>query len=626
MHENPEEKLFTAFPPVSDEQWEELIKKDLKGADYEKKLTWLTPEGIRLRPYYTASGLKEIGHIDAGPGRYPFIGESENPGSWLVRQDILVDNPESANAIALDALMKGASSIGFIMDDSKVYSTDDLTLLLKDICLASAEINFVTGNPDAGLPVIIGNEWAAREGGLNDVHGSAEYDPLGVLFTSGGYPGGDESRCFDLAASLVENAVRLPNFTVLNVNAAIFHDAGGSAVQELAFAMASAAGYLERLTEKGISAEKAAGKIKFTFAAGSNYFMEIAKFRAAKYLWTKLIEAWNVKPEIAGSMFIHAVTSQWNKTIYDPYVNMLRSTTEAMAAILGGADSLAVSPFDQVFTDGGTPFSVRIARNTQLVIREEAYFDKVADPAAGSYYIESLTASLIEHSWKLFLETADEGGITEVFSKGWLQDKLEETAAKRDQYIASRRDVLVGTNLFSNPSERVLDKIDISPGRPAGTNDRKVGGRPLRLYRGAQSFEELRLKNEKLPGGPPRVFLLTYGNPVMRKARAGFASGFFGSAGFAIIENAGFLDPAEGVKAALTSKASVVVVCSSDEEYPLIVPAIADALGDTAIPVVAGYPKDSIEELRRCGVKHFIHTRSNVLDTLRQVQEELGIQ
>ena len=625
MHENPEEKLFTIFPPVSDDQWEELIKKDLKGADYEKKLTWLTPEGIRLRPYYTAADLEETGHIFSGPGRYPFARGSENPGSWLVRQDISVQDAASANAKAVDALMKGASSIGFIMDDTRSYSTDDLSLLLKDICLASAEINFVTGSPDAGLPEILGNECAARGGVLNDVHGSAEYDPLGALFTSGSFPGGDESRCFYLAASLVENAARLPNFAVLNVNAAIFHDAGGSAVQELAFAMASAAGYLERLTEKGISAEKAAGKIRFTFAAGSNYFMEIAKFRAARYLWTKVLEAWSVDPGIAGRMFIHAVTSQWNKTIYDPHVNMLRATSEAMAAILGGADSLAVAPFDQVFTDGGTPFSVRIARNTQLVIREEAYFDKVADPAAGSYYIESLTASLIGHSWKLFLETTDQGGITGAFGSGWMQDKLEETAGRRDQHIASRRDVLVGTNQFADPAGKVSGKIDPSLLRPLMQADRKGPGRPVRIYRGAQAFEELRLKTEKFAGGPPGVFLLTYGNPVMRKARAAFSAGFFGCAGFELIENAGFSDPLEGAKAALASKASVVVVCSSDEEYPLIVPAIAGALGDRAIIVVAGYPKENIEELRKCGVKHFIHVRSDVLETLRQFQEELGI-
>jgi methylmalonyl-CoA mutase len=622
MSHKPEEKLFSEFPPVTVAEWEELIKKDLKGADYEKKLTWLTPEGIRLRPYYTAEDLQQF--PGGAPGNIPFGGRKRNPG-WLVRQDIKVEDPGSANAKAIDCLMKGASSIGFILDDSRDYPAADLERLLRDICLASAEINFITGKPATEMPGILEKAGTSSGGTLSDIHGSIEYDPLGILFTTGHFPGNDESSCFDLATSLVEQASRLQNLTVLNVHAPVFHDSGGSAVQDLAFAMASAAQYLERLTGKGVSAGKAAEKIRFTFSAGSNYFMEIAKFRAARYLWIKVLEAWDADPAIAGSMFIHSVTSRWNKTLYDPHVNMLRTTTEAMAAILGGADSLTVGPFDEVSSGGGTPFSTRIARNAQLVIREESYFDKVADPAAGSWYIESLTASLVEHAWELFLRTVDAGGITEAFASGWLQDRIEETARKRDGYIASRQYVLVGTNQFPDPSERVLDRMEPSMADGPGLEKTSGPGRPLRPYRGAEAFEQLRLKTEKSGDNTPSVFLLSYGNPVMRKARAGFATGFFGCAGFRIIENPAFSDPAEGIKAALESKASMVVICSSDEEYPVIVPPIADALRDRTILVVAGYPKDSIELLKGCGIKHFIHVRSNILETLQQFQVELGI-
>jgi methylmalonyl-CoA mutase len=618
MSQNPEEKLFSEFPPVTVAEWEELIRKDLKGADYEKKLTWLTPEGIRLRPYYTAEDIKQLS------GNIPFGGRTRNRG-WLVRQDIAVEDPAAANAKAIDCLMKGASSIGFILDDKSAHTDAGLEILLRDVCLASAEINFITTNPAATLPGILEKVNASGGGSLTDIHGSIEYDPLGMLFTTGRFPGNDESRCFDNATLLVENASRLQNFTVLNVHAPVFHDSGGSAVQELAFAMASAAQYLERLTDKGISADKAAQKIRFTFSAGNNYFMEIAKFRAARYLWSKVLEAWDADPAISASMFIHSVTSRWNKTLYDPYVNMLRTTTEAMAAILGGADSLTVGPFDEVSSADGTAFSTRVARNAQLVIREEAYFDRVADPAAGSYYMESLTASLVGHSWDLFLETVDAGGITRAFTNGWVQDRIEETARMRDQSLASRQHVLVGTNQFPDPFERVTDSKGQIMRDWAEREEIKGPGRPLRLYRGAEAFEDIRLKTEK-SAETPSVSLLLYGNPVMRKARAGFASGFFGCAGFRIIDHPAFSDPEEGVKAALQSKASMVVICSSDEEYPVIVPAIADALQDRATLVVAGYPKESLEMLKSHGVKHFIHIRSNILETLRQFQAELGIQ
>ena len=626
MPENHNKKLFDGFPPVSVRQWEDLIRVDLKGADYDRRLIWKTLEGIPLRPYYSSEDIKDLEHLKSLPGEFPFVrGKKTGSNDWLVRQDIRVEDTGSANTKALDALMNGAGSIGFLLDDNVNYSQEDISRLLKDICLASAEINFISERPPAGLPEMTDRENISRGGTIYELHGSVEYDPLGALLTKGNYPQ-DEKRAFDVAVSMAQYASRMPNFTVINVNAAIFHNAGGSAVQELAFAIAAASEYLERLTSGGVPAVNAAEKIKFTFSAGSNYFMEIAKFRAARYLWSRVIEAWGLDPAIAGKMVIHAVTSGWNKTIYDPYVNLLRSTTEAMSAVLGGADSMTVAPFDKPFRKEGTPFSERIARNTQLVLKEEAYFDKVADPAAGSYYIESLTDSLIGESWKLFLQTADKGGLHDAFRSGFIQDIIEDTAARRDSYIALRRDVLLGTNQYPDPAERVIDNIDlltVSPGQPAAEDQ---PARPLKIYRGAQAFEKLRLKTEMLPGGPPDVFLLTYGNPAMRKARAGFSAGFFGCAGFRIIDNFGFSTTSEGVQAALESGAPVVVVCSSDEEYPQIVPDIAAELENRAILVVAGYPADHAEQLKNDGVKHFIHVRSNVLETLKKFQEELGIQ
>ena len=625
MIDNPGKKLFAEFPPVSPAQWDELIREDLKGADYEKKLIWPSLEGIPIRPCYRQEDLKGLEHLDHTPGEFPYVrGKRTRSNEWLVRQDIVVDDITSANSKALDALMRGAGSIGFVLDERASFTREDITRLLKDICLASAEVNFSVRKPSPDLLRMIDRENASRGGTLSELHGSIEYDPIGTLMVTGNYPA-DEEGSFGIAAAMADDAARLPNFTVVSVNASLFHNAGGSAVHDLAFAIASAAEYLERMTKRGVPAANAAAKIRFTFAAGRNYFMEIAKFRAARYLWAKITEAWGAGPETAGRMFIHAVTSGWNKTMYDPYVNLLRSTTESMSAILGGADSLCADPFDKPLRKEGTAFSERLVRNIQLILKEEAYFDKVADPSAGSYYIESLTGALIDESWKLFLETVEAGGMTEAFKNGFVQERIEEAATRRDSYLASRRDVLLGTNQYPDLNEKIPGDTDLSALRPQyePAEDQIAG--PLRLYRGAMAFEEIRMRTEKHPEGAPGVFLLTLGDPVMRRARAGFSAGFFGCAGFDVKDNQGFASADEGIRAARESGAEIVVVCSSDAEYPEVVPAITGGLGKESIIVVAGYPKESIDRLKEAGVRHFIHIKSNIPETLRQFQKELGI-
>ncbi len=627
MADNPKEKLFQEFSPVSTEQWEEVIKKDLKGADYEKKLIWNTIEGIKVRPYYREEDLKDLPHLERDPGEFPYLrGVKEGSNDWFIRQDIRVkNNVTDANAFAMDALMKGAGSIGFVFDEGHVLKEGDVKQLLKDVCLAAAEVNFIISGAPLEILRQAHRENADRGGAHSHLQGSVEFDPLGHLAVSGDWPN-EMDDPLDVAAELAKEADKLPSFTVLTVNGKHFHNAGGSIVQELAFALSAGNEYLRQLEERGISPENAAPQIRFSFAAGSDYFMEIAKFRAVRVLWSKILEAWGTSPGIAGKMYIHATNSAWNKTVYDPYVNMLRTTTESMSAVLGGINSFTAEPFDKAFKKDSSQFSERIARNTQLILKEEAYFDKIADPAGGSYYIENITTSIMEEAWKLFLETEERGGFYEALKSGFIQESLEETAAKRDKNLATRREVLLGTNHYPNLDEKVSGNIDGEAGWPAQAVAENALVKPLRLYRGAVAFEEMRLKTEKASGGVPKVFLLTTGNLAMRKARAGFATSFFGCAGFEVIENLGFKTAAEGAKAALESKSDIVVVCSSDEEYPEIVPEIAAITGNKAILTVAGYPKDSVEQLEKSGVRHFIHIRSNVLETLRQFQKELGIE
>ena len=318
------------------------------------------------------------------------------------------------------------------------------------------------------------------------------------------------------------------------------------------------------------------------------------------------------------------MTSAWNQTVYDPYVNMLRDTTEAMSGAIGGVDSMEVLPFDHAFRAPGE-FSNRIARNVQSLLLDESHFDQVVDPAAGSYYIEELTDAVSKISWDLFRSVEEEGGYVESFKKETIQDSIKQISLKRDVNIATRRDTLLGTNQFPNFTEVVEKDVTKKIVTRRSTPKKVKGaiGRPLEIYRGAQAFEALRFKTDKA-AKRPKAYMVTYGNLAMCRARAQFACNFFAVAGFEVIDNNRFNSPEEGAKAALKAKADIVVACSSDDEYAVEVPQIAKIIGKKAIVVVAGEPACK-EDLIAKGIEHFISVKSNVLETLTDYQTKLGI-
>ncbi|HPR62382.1 MAG TPA: methylmalonyl-CoA mutase family protein, partial [Prolixibacteraceae bacterium] len=394
-----------------------------------------------------------------------------------------------------------------------------------------------------------------------------------------------------------------------------FRNAGSSIVQELGFSLAMGAEYLTLLTEAGLNIDDVACNVKFNFGVGANYFMEIAKLRAARMLWAKVVEAYGPKCECSAKMLIHSENTIFNKTVYDPYVNMLRTQTEAMSAVLGGTDSMTVLPFNAIYEES-TPFSERIARNQQILLKEESHFDKIADPAAGSYYIETLTDSISEQAWKLFLDVQEKGGYVAAFKEGFVQAQVNATAAKMDSAIATRRENLLGTNQFPNFTEYMQKELDTEVFSKKVCKSENAVAEPLARYRGAQAFEALRYatdvysKNNKRP----LAFMLTIGNLNMRKARAQFACNFFAVAGFDVKEGKGYSSVEEGVADAVELGADIVVICSSDDEYAEFAPAAADMLIDP-IFVVAGNPACK-EELEAKGIKNFIHVRSNLLEEL----------
>jgi methylmalonyl-CoA mutase len=613
------EKLFPEFPPVTVQDWENKILEDLKGADYEKKLVYRPVEGFRVKPYYTGEDLSQLEHLVQFPDAFPYTRGTKKDGNhWFIRQDIVVNDLKRANEKALDILMKGIDSLGLILDDAKDYSKEDLDLLLKNIFAEMVEINFQAGSK--ALQVMKNHyEMLIRYNrDFQKISGSVEFDPFGRLINKGNFFISKEED-LETCQQMIKIAEYLPHFTVITVNGEHFHNAGAKIIEELAFSLASGAEYLTQLTEKGLSVNKVAPKIRFRFATGSNYFLEIAKYRAARLLWAHIVKAYGPSREEVARMTIHAVTSRWNKAMYDPYVNLLRTTTESMSSIIAGIDSLTVGPFNEAF-EKPDDFSLRIARNQQLLLKEESYLDKVVDPAAGSYYIESLTDSIATEAWKLFLDVDAKGGYLEAALSGFIQEKISATAQKRSADLAVRKEIILGVNQYPNFTEKKEDDIAPDVLKPLDQKVESAITETLKELRNAQPFEELRSRTDRYARRHkrPAAFMFTYGNLAMRIARSQFSRNFFACAGFETIDNLGFKTVEEGVNAFIESKAEILVICSADEEYSTLAPAVFDLVREKAIVVVAGYPKDHLEELKLKGIEHFIDVRSNVLEELRK--------
>ncbi len=608
------EKLFEAFAPVSTAEWKDRISKDLKGADYNKKLVWKTDEGFDVQPFYRADDTDKLPHMNCFPGSFPFVrGNEIKQNNWLIRQDINVIDIKDANKKAILIKHKGVDSLGFIFKDSYKPTVDDIITLCDKINVGLVELNFKSAYP---LELVEAVKRLSDNGTTLRITGSVEFDPIGDFSLNGKFHS-SEKKDMEILTKLHAATTGLPNFQYLSINATTFHNSGSGIVNELAFAMAMGAEYLTYLTNNGAQIDDAAPKIRFHFSVGSNYFMEIAKFRAAKFLWSKIVVAYGLNNKSNARMYIHCSNSQWNKTIYDPYVNMLRTTTEAMSAIIGGVNSLSVTPFNYAY-ETETEFSERIARNQQLVLKGESYLDKIADIGAGSYYIENLTDKLIKNAWKQFLKIDEEGGYISAFKNNTIQNIIADEAAKKDSDIVTRRKSILGVNQYPNSGEQLSSDFNFPKIQETNSEIK-----PLVPYRGARQLEELRFKTDTYSAvnKRPIVWMFTYGNLSMRKARSQFATNFFGCAGFKIIDNPGFNTIDEGIQAAKNTNPDIVVICSSDKEYADIVEPIYNALRYNTIVVLAGYPKELITRLNEIGLTNLIHVKSNLLVELKKYQK-----
>ncbi|HLK62314.1 MAG TPA: methylmalonyl-CoA mutase family protein [Bryobacteraceae bacterium] len=460
------------FPPVPTEVWESAIAKDLKGADYEKKLVWRTEEGLAIRPYYRKEALAALDdQLRAAPGFYPFVRGTGR--DWEIAQD--------------------------------------------------------------------------------------------------GKPG--------------PKAIR----------ADLLHEAGAHAIQELGYGMAAGVERLAALTAT-LPVDTIAGQVEFVFAAGPSYFIEIAKLRAARILWSQVVTAFG-GAEDSCAMRLHVRTPLRNKSLYDRYTNLLRVTTEALSAAVGGCDQLNIVPFG---------FDPHLALNVQRILKEESHLDAVADPAGGSYYIEALTDSIAREAWKLMQQVEAEGGYSQALDSGSIEKALAETRIARAKAYSGRRRALVGVNNYPDVAEKTPEVI------PPDTET----DFPLPQVRLAAPFEEIRRRTTEhalLTGRYPKVLLLKRGDVKMKGARSNFCFNFLGCAGFDIVEGEEYRN----------SNADLIVLCSSDAEYLALAQEVCPAV---RVPVlVAGNPKDQIAALQAAGVQGFIHIFSDAIETLTQLQDKLGM-
>ncbi|NLV52645.1 MAG: methylmalonyl-CoA mutase small subunit [Bacteroidales bacterium] len=616
---NMKEKLFTEFHAPTTQEWLDKIEVDLKGADFQKRLVWRTNEGFSVQPFYRREDLKDLKAINSLPGEFPFIrGNKKDNNLWYVRQDIVVEDAKAANAKALDILNKGVNSIGFKVSGKDVSKTFIATLL-DGILPQHVELNFKTCQRHCvELAQMLVEYFKEKNYPLTELQGSINFDPISKILCKGK----DVSAVLEFAKPLVEALAELPGYKCINVNTVALNNAGAYIYQELGYALAWGSEYLHLLTEAGVEATEAAKRIKFNMGVSDNYFMEIAKFRAARMLWAQIVKQYEPKCDCACQMHVCASTSEYNQTLFDSYVNLLRSQTEAMSAAIANVDSIIVTPFDQPY-ETPTEFAERIARNQQLLLKEEAHFDKLVDVAGGSYTIEHLTDAIAQEGWKLFLAVENAGGFLAECLNGNIQNAVNASNDKRHSDAAKRKEFILGTNQFPNFTEKSEGKTTLTCKCKCGEGHENGELPALNKQRLASEFESLRLSTEKATK-QPIAFMLTIGNLAMRQARAQFSCNFLAAAGYKVMDNLGFKTVEEGVDAALEAKADIVVICSSDDEYTEYAVPAFKYLNSRAMFVVAGAPACA-DDLKAAGIDNFIHVRVNQLETLKEYNAKLGL-
>lgn len=700
--------LLKDFTPPTYIEWKENVEKYLKGTTFEKKLVTKTYEGIELQPIYTQKDIKNITFVNEMPGYNYYVRGTEPEGylnkSWEICQEIPYSFAEEFNKALKYDLERGQTSINLLLDKAtqlgidadnakveeighqgiSISNLEDFSRALLDIDLRNYPIHINAGFSSIQILMILAAFLKKQNIDFDKIKGSIEADPIGFMLVDGRLPVSLKFAYDKMALVLKWARYNMPQLRTIGINGLPFHNSGASAVQELAYVLATSVEYINQMLDRDLNIDDIAQSIRLTFGIGPFYFMEVAKIRAARIIWAKIIETYkgNKKSQKAK---IHARTSFLNQAKYDPYVNILRTTTEAFSAVTGGVDSLHTNFFNECFEQTGE-FSRRIARNTQIILNEETHLGKITDPAAGSYYVEKLTDEVAKKAWDLFQGIEKKGGVFKALKQGYLQEEVEKVYERRRKDIAKRKTVIIGTNMYPNLKEKKLDlklpdyreiqkrrKQYLKEYKGSGINEKhieelnnlclnseniidigteavlkkatigeitraitKVSGNSvsittLKIHRVSGGFEEIRdsveiYKEEK--GYRPKLFLANMGSLSQYGARADFSKGFFEVGGFDVIYPKGFNTSEAAVNAALKSEAGIVVICSTDEAYyelvPLITKAIKDKKSDIVV-VLAGNPKDQIEEYRKSGVDEFIYLGADVHLILLNILRKIGV-
>ncbi len=635
--------LFQDFPSVTPEAWKDQVIRDLKGADFDKKLVWKTLDGLEMKPFFTAEDI-DAERVSKSARRG---WETEGQG-WVIREQIRENTVAEANAHVRRAQERGTLEVSVLTYPTGVpiHDQEGMSAFVEGLFLTEVPIHWLAGPFAAQTAAMFQNELARKRIDSVDVCGSVDYDPLldaATEWTTHGFDGWQER-----ALRFFEGIAVLPRYTWLTIRGNQVEKGGASIAQELAISMALAADYLGLLDENDKDLTDFARHMEFRYAVGSNYLLEIAKLRAHRVLAQNLFKSFGISEAIAK---IHVDTTSSNKTLYDPYNNLLRATTESMAAVMGGANSISPAAFDQGY-HSPDEFSEHLARNTHHLLREEAFLGKVSDPLGGSYAVEYLTDGYINAAWELFLQIQSHGGFAKAWQCGFLPSEIQRIRQEKSQRVSTGKTPIVGTTVYPNLKERRLESgsrfhyshrldntthcitelrenfldgaslKDYESGTP-------VGDSALGPFRPAWPIEHLRLRMErqvKDGGTAPVILLAQIGDPAMRKARADFCTGFFGIGGYDIRCPAPFKSCEEVVQAVETEKADVLAVCSSNDEYLAVTEELNTLLPEKRpLIIVAGYAGLDIKGLRANDVDDFVHARTDALAFLNALHDTFHI-
>lgn len=585
------EKLFGEFSPANYEQWLEQLKKDMKSDDVSRLLQ-ARSEDIQIQSYYSAEQAPEP--IFIGPYRKPLNPEFASANEWEMNVDIDTDDLIQSNKQAHEALQHGANSLNFT--GIGISNQEELILTLKNIVPEFISLRFDAGEGAPSLLFMLTDEFSRRNIDKHKLRGSVTYDILTDYALTGAFPY-SKSESFSILEAMISAAQEtLPMFKNLVVKGSAWHESGATAVQELAFSLSTFNEYFQVLGKR-ISLETLASNARLELASGSDYFLQIAKFRAARILWHMFLEAYGIDSK-SSPLEISAITALRNKTTADYYNNLLRATTEGMAAVSGGTDTLTVQPHDSFFREPDVN-SRRLALNIQHLLHDESRLDKVLDPASGAWYIDALTHELIDRSWALFQETEAKGGFTACLRSSWIQDQVKTSAGELRKSISTRKRVLVGVSQFADLSAPRIEP----PQKQRDPLSKLPEIKTIEPFREAEVIEKIRYYLNKSKA--MSAFLAVFGDASKRSARAGFAKDFLAMAG--IKSNLG--DPTvallDQLKSTFAKKADIVVLCAADEDYASAVELLKADEWPNGLVWIAGKPSDEIA-LKKAGIDDFI--------------------